>query len=62
MSVRELSKGDQVVLLGYRGDGVARDVIVDDMKDNRVIVWDRNRKEYRSYLFDYVAGVMEVKQ
>ncbi len=62
MSARNLMKGDLVVILGYRGDGLARNVIVSDLKDNRVIVYDRARSQYRSYLFDHIDGVMKVKE
>jgi hypothetical protein len=59
---KTFTKGQACVILGYKGDGVARDVLVDDVKDNRVIVWDRNRKTYRAYLFQYIGTVVPVKE
>lgn len=57
----KFTKGQKCVILGYKGDGIARDVIVDDVKDNRVVCWDRNRKAYRAYLYEYIGTVYEVK-
>ena len=53
--------GQDLVLLGYDGDRLARDVRVEAFKPGLVVVWDKNRRVYRSYKYNKIRGIRRVK-
>lgn len=53
---------DRIIAVnGYRGDKKTRVVLIDRVYDNRIVGLCGHRNEFRSYLFEHMQGVQEVK-
>jgi hypothetical protein len=59
---KDVCRPDTIVAVnGYRGDKMTRVVLIDRVYDNRIVGLCGTRNEYRSYLFEHMQNVQEVK-
>lgn len=60
---KALLRPDRIIAVnGYRGDKKTRVVLIDRVYDNRIVGLCGARNEYRSYLFEHMQGVQEIKE
>lgn len=63
IAIKAKCQPDRIVAInGYRGDNKTRVVLIDRVYDNRIVGLCGARNQYRSYLFEHMTQVQEIKE